>query len=330
MYTDSGAMIKRLRHEDGFAPVIALITRGRALKRLPLPVDISVVGTEPSRRARGRLRLTAEDGIALVMALGITLVLGILVFAMISYTTAGQRSAQASAGNVLAGQYAESGLGTAYSVIYNQTAVSGGNPAAANLLACNGVTGASDVNGPSNCSTLTTAGMKLVCIAASTCAAGEPGTASMYGYFSGTNAQTFSGPGASAVAVPASTWLLVSTGYARNPSGVIEGKSTTATVKISPLDGGAVASVWNHMFITSPLVANQCSVDFGGNNMTIVDPLYVIGNLCLSGSGTAIYEVAGGQPGRVGDLAVRQRLVQLLGNDEGLVRSGPRPGDVAR
>ncbi len=231
------------------------------------------------------------------MALGITLVLGILVFSMISYTTAGQRSAQASAGGVLADQYAESGLDAVYSVLFNQNSVSGGNPAAANLLACNGAAGASDVNGPSNCSTLTTAGMRLVCIDASTCAAGEAGTASVYGYFSGTNATaSFSGPGVSAVAVPASTWLLVSIGYARNPSGVIEAKSTTATVKISPLDNGAVASVWNHMFITSPLVANQCSVDFGGNNMTIVDPLYVIGNLCLSGSGTAIYEVAGGQP----------------------------------
>jgi Tfp pilus assembly protein PilX len=242
-------------------------------------------------------RLRQEDGLALVMALGIMVVLSILAFSMISYTTANKSSAQKSSGDLLAGQYAESALNAAYSIIYNQNMITGGNPAAANLLACNGVGGASDTNGPSDCSSVTTSNMKLVCIAAPTCAAGLAGTAGVYGYFSGTNATaSFTGPGVVNVAVPASTWLIVSTGYARNSTGAIVKKSTTATVKISALDSGAVASVWNHMFITSPLVANQCSVDFGGNNMSIVDPLYVIGNLCLSGSGTAIYETTGGQP----------------------------------
>jgi Tfp pilus assembly protein PilX len=240
------------------------------------------------------------------MALGITVVLAILAFSMISYTTANKSSAQKSSGDLLAAQYAESGLNAAYSMIYNQNTTQG-NPAAANLMGCNGVGGATDPNGPSDCSGVTSATMKLVCIAAGTCSSGQSGTASFYGYFSGTNATaSFTGPGVSGVAVPASTWLIVSTGYARNSNGAIVKKSTTATVKISALDSGAVASVWNHMFVTSPLVANQCSVDFGGNNMSIVDPLYVIGNLCFSGGGVSIYETAGGQPV---DLQVGGKLV---------------------
>jgi hypothetical protein len=69
-----------------------------------------------------------------------------------------------------------------------------------------------------------------------------------------------------------------------------------STIKISPLDSGAVASVWNHIFITAPLVANVCQVDFGGNNMQINSPIYVIGNLCLSGQNTSIQESVNGQP----------------------------------
>jgi hypothetical protein len=93
------------------------------------------------------------------------------------------------------------------------------------------------------------------------------------------------------VSVPASTWLLVSTGYARNPNtNATTAKMEMAQVKINPLNSGAVAAVWNHIFLTAPLVPNQCSATFAGNNMTITDPLYVIGNLCLTGQNTTIQE----------------------------------------
>src|SRR5579862_1645600 len=229
-------------------------------------------------------RLRNEDGIALVMALGITVVLIIFVAAMITFTSAGGRAAQLSAGDVQARQYADAGLNTAYSILEAQLTATNGNPAAANLLGCNGATGASDTNGPSNCSAPT---VKVICVSApSGCSAGDAGSVSFYGYYSGTNPTTFNG-----VSVPASTWLLLSTGYARNPNtSSTMSKSETATVTVNPLNSGAVAAVWNHIFLTAPLVPNQCGASFAGNNMTITDPLYVIGNLCITGQNTTVQE----------------------------------------
>jgi Tfp pilus assembly protein PilX len=246
-------------------------------------------------------RLRQEEGIALLMALGFTIVLTIFVVSMITFTSASQRNSRLSSGDLQARQYAEAGLNTAYSILVNQNTVSGGNPAAANLLGCNGASGATDTNGPSNCATPSA---KIICVAAASgCTAQSVGSVSVFGFFSGPNPATYQG-----VTVPASTWLLVSTGYSRNPNtGSVDAKVTTAQVKIEPLDSGAVASVWNHMFITSPLIPNQCSVDFGGNNENITDPIYVIGNLCLSGQNVAIQTPAtGGQPV---DLQVGGKLV---------------------
>jgi hypothetical protein len=126
--------------------------------------------------------------------------------------------------------------------------------------------------------------------AASGCVSGDPGSASVYGYYSGTNPGTFNG-----MTVPASTWLLVSSGTARSPQGASIVKTTMATVPISPLNSGAVAAVWNHMFLTAPLTPNVCAVTFAGNNMTITDPLYAVGNVCLTGSNTTIQQNVGGQ-----------------------------------
>jgi len=235
-----------------------------------------------------RRRFQQEDGIALVMALGITVVLIIFVASMIDYTSSNTRASRLSSGDVMALQYAEAGLNTAYSILQNQTVTSGGNPAAANLLGCNGAGGATSTAGPSDCSVLSA---KVVCVTTSGCSSGDPGSSTVYGYYSGTNPGTYNG-----VTVPASTWLLTSTGYARNPQGATIMKTTTATVLIQPLNSGAVAAVWNHVFMTAPLVPNQCSVDFGGNNLTFTSPIYVIGNLCLSGQNTTVQESAAGQP----------------------------------
>lgn len=245
-----------------------------------------------------REQLLEEDGIALVMALGITVVLIIFVAAMITFTSSGGRAAQLSAGDVQARQYADAGLNTAYSILENQLAVSGGNPAAANLLGCNGATGPTDTSGPSNCATPSPT---VICVTASSgCSAGTAGSVSVYGFYSGTNPVTYN-----SVSVPASTWLLTSTGYARNPNtSSTMAKTETATVTINPLNNGAVAAVWNHIFLTAPLVPNQCSATFAGNNMTITDPLYVIGNLCITGQNTTIQETT--QPV---DLMVGGKLV---------------------
>jgi Tfp pilus assembly protein PilX len=235
-----------------------------------------------------RERLRNEDGIALVMALGITVVLIIFVASMIAYTTSGQRGATLGSADLQARQYAEAGLNSAYSLIISANTVSGGNPTAANLIGCNGVGGAADTTGPSNCASPVP---KVICLTKTTCTAGTAGSASVYGFFSGSNPAAFNG-----ITYPASTWLLVSTGFARNPNGnAVTAKTTTSTIKITPLDGGAVASVWNHIFMTAPLVPNVCQTNFNGNNTLITSPLYVVGNLCLTGNGVGVQEVVGGQ-----------------------------------
>jgi hypothetical protein len=240
--------------------------------------------------------LRREDGIALVVALGITIVLGILVASMITYTSSSERSAQKSSADVQATHYAESALASAYSIIVKENSTVGGNPTVAYLLGCEGVTGPTDVNGPSNC-TGTALKPKYVCVIAG-CTAGADGSASIYGFFSGTNPANYPTgctTGASGcVTVPASTWLLIATGYARNANGQIDGKETTGTVTISPLSSGAVASVWNHLFLTAPAVANTCQTTFDGNGMSLNVPLYAIGNVCFTGIVT-VKEVTGGQ-----------------------------------
>ncbi len=235
-----------------------------------------------------RERLRNEDGIALVMALGITVVLIIFVASMIAYTTSGQRGATLGSADLQARQYAEAGLNSAYSLIVSSASISGTNPTAANLLGCNGVAGAADTTAPSNCASPSP---KLICLTKTTCTAGTAGSAQVFGFFTGSNPATYNG-----TQYPASTWLLVSTGFARNPSGnATTAKTTTSTVKITPLDGGAVASVWNHIFMTAPLVPNVCQTNFNGNNTMITSPLYVVGNLCLTGNGVSVQEVVGGQ-----------------------------------
>src|SRR5713101_5190980 len=108
-------------------------------------------------------RLRQEDGFALILALGITIVLAILVTSMISYTSSGQRAAQLSTADGQASYYAEGGASAAYSNIIKVNTTIGGNPTAANMLGCAGATGPSDTNGPSNCSSANLV-PKVICI----------------------------------------------------------------------------------------------------------------------------------------------------------------------
>jgi Tfp pilus assembly protein PilX len=249
-----------------------------------------------------RLRLRSDErGIALVMALGFLVVLTILVTSLISYTTATTHATSSSGKKLDATQYAEAGLNYAYGILAQQIS-SGGNPIAANLLGCAGATGPSDTNAPSNCSTPTP---KIFCMRGGSCTAGSPQTVSLYGYFSGTNAQTFAG-----FSVPASTWLLVATGYSSNPgTGGVTPHTMYASVTANGQTSGAVGAMWNHVFLTAPLVANQCQTDFSSNNLVIDVPLYVIGNLCFSGNNNIVKEI--GQPV---DLQVGGKLV-INGNN---------------
>src|SRR6266404_138338 len=218
-----------------------------------------------------------ERGIGLLIALGVLIVLGITVASTIGYTTANTRSTALTQGRDSATVYSESGVNYAVGVLAQQIA-SSNDPSAANLLGCNGASGPSDTVGPSNCTTPT---VKVLCISGGTaCTAGTDKTATVYGYFSGTNGGTFLGR-----TVPASTWLIVGNGYANNPAtGGVTSRTQYAQITVNPLNAGKVASVWNHIFVTSPLVAGTCSLDWSGNNISANVPVYVIGNLCLGGS----------------------------------------------
>jgi len=223
-------------------------------------------------------RLRAEEsGFALLLALGIVIVLGISVTAMVSYTSSNTRSVAMSGGRLVAVTNAESAANAAVSILAQQRA-NGNDPSAANILGCAGVTGPNDTIGPSDCSSPTP---KLICIGGATsCSPGAANTATVYGYYGGTNGSSFLGQ-----TVPPATWLLVATGYASDPSkGGITSHTSLAEITINPLNSGNVAAVWNHVFVTSPLVAGQCSLDWSGNNISADVPIYVIGNLCLGGS----------------------------------------------
>jgi hypothetical protein len=244
-----------------------------------------------------RKLLRQEDGVALVVALAFSVALSLLVFGMTQYVTSNQNNAKRSHSDAQAKAYAEAALDTAYSRIQyanSQLAMlSGINPAKPSLLGCG--TGA---NGASDCSTISP-----LCVAfTGTCGgSSKAGTAEVYGLYTGTNAGTFAG-----LSEPASTWVLLGTGYATGPDGRLDVKSLRATVTISAADSGAVASVWNHIFFTAPLVPNTCQANFTSNSTTLDVPIYVIGNLCLTANNVAIKEVAGGQ---AIDLQVGGKLV---------------------
>jgi Tfp pilus assembly protein PilX len=237
-----------------------------------------------------------EDGIALVLALGILIVLGIVVTAGVTYTTSNTRASGKSAARTQAREYAETAVNNAVSVLQKQITVSG-NPSAANLLGCAGAGGAADTTGPSNCTSPTP--ITVCFVTGSTCTAGAANTATAYGFYSGTTAQTFLGR-----TIPASTWLIVANGYAYDPAVSGPTAQTLYTqIKVNGVNSGAVAAVWNHLFLTAPLVANVCQTNYSGNNLIIDVPLYVIGNLCISGSNNVIKEV-----GQAVDLSVGGKL----------------------
>jgi Tfp pilus assembly protein PilX len=241
-----------------------------------------------------RQLLRQEDGIALVLALAFTLILSTLVFAMVSYTTSNQTTAGNSSATLKATQYAEAALDTAYARINyanTQSAIASGlSPSKPNLLGCG--TGA---NGASDC---TTTAPTPMCVGfTTTCPTGTytatAGTGSVYGFYTGTSPNP--GDKFAGIDEVASQWIIVATGYTRNAGGKVVARTIKGTVTISAANAGAVASVWNHIFMTAPYVAGQCQANFAGNNMTITVPLYVIGNLCLSGQGVVVKERTGGQ-----------------------------------
>ena len=250
-------------------------------------------------------RLRQEDGIALVMALAFTVALSLLVFGMVSYVTSNQHNAQNSSTDGNARAYAEAALDVAYSTIEHAGNTVGLNPASPSLLGCAAASG-SYAN--SDCTSPT-----VLCVpVAAACPSGTytptAGTATVIGYYTGTATTTTYAN----ITEPAGYWILSATGYARNASGKLDAKGLRGAVQISALDSGAVASVWNHVFLTAPWQKGVCTTNFTGNTTVLNMPVYTIGNLCFSGNSSGISQVSTGQNI---DLQVGGTLYYGSGND---------------
>lgn len=211
--------------------------------------------------------LRQDDGFALVLALACIVVFGITTAAAISYTTSNEQAAVQSGSDLQARQYAEAGLNDAVSKLWH-TVANGSDPTASGLLG-------------------TAASPLTFCVTTTTCSSGGVGSANVAGCYGGTNGATCTGISPSA---PVSTWVIVSTGYARKPDGTTLSRSVTAEVVVTPLNSGVVAAVWNHVFLTAPLVPNVCQTTFGAQSLTFNAPLYVSGNLCMTAQNSSIVE----------------------------------------
>ena len=197
--------------------------------------------------------LREEVGIALVMALGITVVLIIFVASMISDTSENSRNANDSNSRLGALGLAESGIASAVSIL-NQAA----NVSSPTLLGCT-ASGNNSVL-PCNDIAVTVIG----------------GTAYIHGLYTQVG--------------NTGSWAITSYGSVTNPTGAANlTKTMTATLSIT---GGGQAnniSVWNYVYSTAPPGAG-CEVDISGNNVVVNVPVYVTGDLCISGNNAAISE----------------------------------------
>jgi Tfp pilus assembly protein PilX len=234
--------------------------------------------------------LRQDDGFALAFALLVCVVLTISTVSVVTYTSSGSRSSSVSSSRVNAQDVAEAGLNAAMSIISQ-----GSNAAAPDLLGCS-VSGSNGSNSATPCNSPIT-------ISAS------GGTASVTGlYTSGS---------------PTGTWAITSTGTVTNPTGGASlSKTMSVSVQITP--GGQVdnVSIWNYVYSTAPQGAG-CEVDLTGDHTVVDVPLYVTGDLCLSGDHAQILEdkKAAGQPV---DVRVGGTL-SITGNDASVGQDAGHP-----
>src|ERR1700758_5066399 len=131
------------------------------------------------RLCRG-LDVRREDGIALVVALGVLLVLTVTTVTAVTMATGSQSTTDLSSAGQTAYENAEGGINNAEAML-NYDITNNIDPSTPTIFGCG--TGAS---GASDCTT-TTPTKTTFCLTTTTCTAGTAGTAAVYGYFSGTN-----------------------------------------------------------------------------------------------------------------------------------------------
>ena len=210
-----------------------------------------------------RNRLRQEEGFALVIALGISVVLVIFVASMIGFTSSSSRHANISRSTLDAKELAESGIATAVSIVNHAS-----NAVSPTLLGCS-ASGANPANSALPCTDIVVTGVN--------------GTVALHGLYTQGAGNT-------------GTWAIVATGSVRNPTGAANlAHGMKANI---PVTGGGQAnniSIWNYVYSTAPQ-GSGCEVDLNGTNVVIDVPLYVTGDLCISGTNAGISESAGGQP----------------------------------
>jgi Tfp pilus assembly protein PilX len=200
-------------------------------------------------------RIRSEDGIALVMALGVVVVLSISVTTSIYYSSTNSRSANVSDKRNRAYGLAEAGVNNAMSILSKPT-----NNALDKYVFC-----ADAASLPS-----------LPCVHTDT-------------YDNGT--VTWSGVLAVDYVVNSAYWTVTSTGDVANPTSPTAAHLTrtiTATVIVKPVDSQYLNNPsWNYIFSRAPtwsgVALSGCDMTLG-NSVNVTSNLYVLGNLCMTNS----------------------------------------------
>ncbi len=207
---------------------------------------------------KGSGGMRGEGGFALMLALAVLVVLGISVTALIDYTGSSLRSSDVSKTRKSAFDVAEAGLQDALAVIGNAAATA--DPTQPTLLGCNGGT----------CTPLVFNE--------------QGGTATVTGTYS--------------LVGSTPTWTITSIGRAtyKGAAGQQQTKRLTATTGLTPPPNqqNPNAAIWNYVMSTAPQ-GTGCEMDLTGTNVTVDVPIYVTGDLCLTGTNAQILEnTAGG------------------------------------
>ena len=196
-----------------------------------------------------------------------------LLAVVIQTTSSSGRSANLLEARVTAESLAEDGLAMAFSTLN----FDGNSPTDPTLLGCN-------ADG-SSCTPITPPAD----------AGGVKGTSTYYGVLSLVNSE----------------WAITATGQVPNPTGAAPVKVTlNASVPLVITTGDPNAAAWNYLFATKEPAAG-CEVDVAGSNVVIDMPVYVRGDLCVTGSNAMIDERGEGQtpaPSPI-DLQVGGKLV---------------------
>jgi Tfp pilus assembly protein PilX len=204
-------------------------------------------------------RLRDEQGIALVMALGLLIVLAIVVTAAVQYTSSNTRSASSSQGRVSSRQLAEAGMNAAIAAIAGST-----DP-----------TASTDLPSSSSPATMTVNG----------------GTITYYGQYCNLGKDGAGAANSTCAAYTTLTgWVITSTGAAPNNSASSGTAAHTvkATVQVDPsniVQSTPPASVnpWSFLWATRTGTAGGCDETI---STYVAAPLVINGNLCLTAGAT--------------------------------------------